>query len=104
MCAGSETDMVNILLRHEWHMRWLQESLAERDMGTSSEPHVRHEIFFSGTGGRGVTKEANIEADFLWLSKLTTDLETLTSVFVRGADVGLRCRDGETTRFVEKRI
>lgn len=65
MWAGSETDMVNILLRHEWHMRWLQESLADREMGTESSPQVRQEIFFSEGGGRGVMKEENIEGAFL---------------------------------------
>ena len=94
MWAGSETDMVNILLRHEWHMRWLHESLAEREMGTSSEPHVRQEVFFSGGGARGVMKDENMEEPFLWVSMLTIVLAMLTSVPARAAEVGVRCRDG----------
>ena len=62
-------------------MRWLQESLAEREMGTSSAPHVRQDIFFSGGGGRGVMKEENIDGAFLWVSTVAIDFASLTSVF-----------------------
>ena len=83
MCAGSETDMVNILLRHEWHMRCVQESLAEREIGTESSPHVRHEVFLSETGARGMRSEENTEGAFLWAPPVVEDSATLTSVFAR---------------------
>lgn len=63
-------------------------------MGTSSEPQVKHEIFFTGMRVRGVTRDENIEGDFLCVSTLTVDLATLTSVFARAADIGLRSSDG----------
>jgi hypothetical protein len=82
--------MVKIRLRHEWHMRWEQESLAVRERGMESSPQVRQEVFFSGGGARGVMKEENIEGAFLWVSRLMEDFPTLTSVFVRATEVAAR--------------
>lgn len=36
--------------RHEWHIRWVQGSLADFDIGMSSEPQVKHGTSFSGIG------------------------------------------------------
>ena len=55
MWAGSLMDILKIRLRQVWHIRWEQGSLADFETGTSSEPHVRHEIIFSGIA-RGLVK------------------------------------------------
>ena len=44
--AGSVTDIVKILRRQSWHMRWLHASFAVLIMGTSSAPQVRQFTFF----------------------------------------------------------
>jgi hypothetical protein len=44
-------DMVKMRRRHELHIRWPHGSLADRDTGTSSEPHVKHSAVRTRGGG-----------------------------------------------------
>lgn len=59
MCAGSLMDMLKMRLRHEWHIRWVHGSLADSELGMSSEPQVRHETSFGAVGGLGRRRALN---------------------------------------------
>lgn len=43
--------ILKMRLRQEWHIRWVQGSFADLEMGMSSSPQVRQEICLSGGGG-----------------------------------------------------
>lgn len=64
ICAGSVTDMVKIRFKHEWHMRWPQESFAVRKTGTSSAPQVRQSTTLGFAGGEERNMEASSELFF----------------------------------------
>jgi len=43
--------ILKMRLRQEWHIRWVQESFADLEMGMSSSPQVRQEMCRSGGDG-----------------------------------------------------
>ena len=53
--TGSFTDISKIRLRQSWHIRCEQANLADCDMGTSSDPQVRHSTSCDG-GGKEVVE------------------------------------------------
>jgi hypothetical protein len=61
---GSLMDMVKMRRRHELHIRWPHGNLADRDRGTSSEPHVRHSAV--RTCGEGDETGAGAGIEGLW--------------------------------------
>lgn len=68
MCAGSLTAIRNRRFKHEWHMRWPQESFAVLEDGSSSE-HVRHSTFFAEASDEGLFRKKVSRKDsrlFLW--------------------------------------
>ena len=70
--------MVKMRLRQEWHMRWVQDSLAVFEMRTSL-PQVRQETFFSGVGGALARKMLDRrDGCFLALDVEVMELATVT--------------------------
>lgn len=82
-------------------MRCEQASFADLDIGTSSEPQVKHEIFFSVVVGFGGSKREKMLEPFLACSVAVFEEAVGTSTLER-ADVELRCMvdDGRSRTLV----